>query len=66
MIELLEQLLIEYNSSSCTGNESFHQILGREAFYFIMSGLYKDVKNIVEFEVWYENILSKELALDNK
>lgn len=56
---------MKYNSSVCTGKEPYSEILEREAFYFIMNGLYKDIKEVVEFDLWYQNVLATELIIDN-
>ncbi len=39
------------------------QILHREAFYYILSGLYKDIKNSFNFGTFFEKNLSYEVNL---
>lgn len=47
-------------------NLSFFDVLKKEAIYFVINGLYRELKNDIEFEKWYD-ILKKELfTLDNK
>ncbi|EAS07421.1 hypothetical protein TTHERM_00571570 (macronuclear) [Tetrahymena thermophila SB210] len=65
MLELINQLLIQFTSSICTGKQAYSEMLEREAFYFIMNGLYKDIKNTIEFEDWYVSVLSTELIIDD-
>lgn len=65
MMDLLNELLLKYTSTICTGKGVYSEILEREAFYFIMNGLYKEIKNIFEFEDWYVSILSTELIIDD-
>jgi len=30
-----------------------------------MNGLYKDIKNSIDFEAWFENVLATELIINN-
>lgn len=65
MMELLNDLLTKFTSSVCTGKGLYSEMLEREAFYFIMNGMFKEIKNAIEFEDWFHSVLSTELIIDD-
>ncbi|KRX04024.1 hypothetical protein PPERSA_12471 [Pseudocohnilembus persalinus] len=65
VISAIDSLLQQFSGSILTGNTPFEAILQREAFYFIVFGLFNQIKNSLEFETWYESVLSSELQQED-
>ena len=61
MMSIIEQLIKKFQHSAAGSNTTMFELLHREAFYFLVNGLYKQIKNNIEFDSWYTSILRKEL-----
>lgn len=66
--KILENILTSCHSKILKENEEifYIEILKREAFYFVIHGLFRELKNDINFEKWFEDQLKHELNLQNE